>query len=67
MDLIEIAGMLDAKCREAAASRSEVELLAVRIGQSRDARLHEMDRWERRARRMRAAAQTIRQLVGAAA
>jgi hypothetical protein len=65
VDLAEIADMLDAECLHATASRSEVELLAARIGLSRDAKSYEMSRWERRAKRMHAAAQTIRSFMRA--
>jgi hypothetical protein len=65
MELSEIADMCEAEARDANLSAVQIEQVAVLIRLSDDAAAQECAYWQRRAQRMRAAAATIRRLIGA--
>lgn len=67
MDLAEIAHMLDQEAVEAGRSAGRVEVAATMIRISDEAYEHEVGYWRQRAVTMRAAAQTIRRQIRAAA
>jgi uncharacterized protein with von Willebrand factor type A (vWA) domain len=63
MQIAEIADMLDAEARDASLSAAQVEKTAALIWLSDATAAYEVARWQRRARRMHAAAEAIRALI----